>query len=247
MNVQPCYTGPFYFKTWPLPIHNPYTATLDWQGHSPFRALFDLNGNTEYENTNSATAVHSYDLNTFRYDLFGARNLLSVQALTSNGTTSQPFSLSPVGVDLPFWLPFSQMTLEVPQNCGHPMTASWSVLFPTPAFEAQVTPPSWFPYVGGTRLGIVETQAGWQTELSGSGEGTVGITGQTGFEIGKSTVTGSVTGSGDIQIDPQEGVKLDQASFNLKIEGTIEDTKPVIDVFCGLATGVDCKLKQAGV
>jgi hypothetical protein len=245
--VKFCIGGPFYFKPW-LPVSNRCEARVDWQGHTPAYVGFTLNGRTAQESTSGDTASHTYDLGRdFRFGRLGTRNTLAVQAVASNeAASSLPYYLYPIGIASPPWLPFDKMKQEVPWGCaGEPMKVQWEIQYPDPGFEAKVTPPSWFPFMGGHPVGIKESHAGLWARFAGDGEGSAKLSGQTGFQVAEQEVTGKLFGAGEGTVHEGKGIELERASFGLEVEGTVKATKPLVDLICDAVTGGACPLEEA--
>ncbi|HOH21278.1 MAG TPA: CARDB domain-containing protein, partial [Anaerolineaceae bacterium] len=245
-SVSPCIGGSFYFQPWGAPVTNTYTAAVDWQGLTPGEGWFTLNQVTVTVPPSGNTLTHAYNLgNDFNFSLLGSRNQLSVEAVDAEGVVSPPFTLQPIGVEFPAWLPYSSMTIIAPVGCTRaPMRAEGEIAYPTPAFKADITPPDWFPLLGGETFGIRETQAGVSFELEGSGEGEAAVFGQTGFQAAGDEVIGRIYGGGEGVILPDEGIRLDQTALGLEISGKIEAEEPVVELICNAFTGGTCSLEE---
>jgi hypothetical protein len=241
-----CIGGPYYFRPWPLPASTELRAQVDWRDYAPDRVRFDLNGVAHNENASGALVAHSLDLQDLDFGPLGQQNTLLVQAYAQEGLISPPYVAHPIGVESPAWLPLDGVQLEIPVGCsGQPMAARWSVAFPDPAIEARVTPPSWFPFIGGSPLGLQRTQAGLDVEFRGSGQGSATVYGQTGFDAAEGEVTGRVSGQGSGSIVQGQGMQLQDVSLGLDLEGMVQSERPLIDVLCNAASGGACPLREA--
>ncbi len=244
--VTPCISGPYYFPTIGA-LDNTFSAAINWQSLTPQSATFKLHDVDSVETASGDTVSHTYSMtNDFGFNPFNPLRTLTVTARAANGAVSDPFTFNAYTVNVPTWLPFSTITVTTPSFCQNkPEKLEATFVFPNPAFEGKVTPPTWFPFIGGKPLGIKETQAGLKAEIQGSGEGSIGIFGQTGFEAGGATITGKLTGSGKVQISPENGMQLTGAAIEFELAGKIELAKPVVELICGAATAGACRLRDA--
>ena len=225
-------------------INNAYTATVNWQGRTPYQGTFSLNGISSVEPASGTSVAHTYDLSQdFRFGLPVELNNHAVTVKATNGLTSPVMTLNQYGINIPVWLPLPKMKLTTPVFCGSPMKVAGEIAFPDPAFEGKVNMPAWIPIFGGAKFGVAETQAGVNFEMDGTGTTKAGVSGQTGFEAAGSTITGKVTGSGEGMIDPVTGTRLDKASLNLEIAGEIK-RQSVVEIICKIFTAGACPLKE---
>ncbi len=243
-NVRSCFIGPFYLKGVWLP--NRYDAFVDWRGATPGYVEFTLNGVTSQEPASGNPVSHVYNMGSdLRYGLLGVRNELRVRAVTKDGRTSPPRTLRPIGIRPPWWLPVQPVVLNPGCLEGEAKYKFVGIHFPEPPFEGKVTPPSWFPYIGGQSFGVRETQAGLEVEVTSAGNGLVKLSGQTGFGAAGQAVGGKVYGRGDVSTREGGGLRIDRATFGLGLWGKIEVPRPVLDVICKAFTGGACPLKEA--
>ncbi|RMD68099.1 MAG: hypothetical protein D6819_10175, partial [Gammaproteobacteria bacterium] len=245
--VQSCFEGAFYPRG--VDSLNRFKAYVDWQGTSPSRVDFDLNGATSTENASSWGAYHDYNMGQeLNYGLLGARNTLQVTARSTDGKTSPPYTYHLVGINPPPWIGAKPPVGFAPaclDGGGSVLKFRWKLEYPEPPFEGQVTPPSWFPFIGGQPFGVRETQAGLEVEASSAGDGSAKLSGQTGFDAAGKGVTGQVYGQGDVAIREGEGLRLTGATLGLELNDKIEITRPVLDIICKAFTGGICPLKEA--
>jgi hypothetical protein len=120
-----------------------------------------------------------FDLN---YGVFTHRNTLQAVAVTTGGRSSSPYVVYPIGVGLPAWLPIIPNVID-PGCLRGAASYQWDLTFPEPAFEAQITPPGWFPFIGGETFGIPPTQAEIALTCKTDGTGEAEASGQTGFKV----------------------------------------------------------------
>ena len=80
------------------------TATVDWAGMTASKVVFSLNGATKEISTSGPTAQTSYNMGSaLQYSAAGAKNVLTVWAVASNGQQSQSQQLALWGLQLPQW------------------------------------------------------------------------------------------------------------------------------------------------
>ncbi|MBN1178022.1 MAG: hypothetical protein JXD18_02345, partial [Anaerolineae bacterium] len=106
--------------------------------------------------------------------------------------------------------------------------------YPNPAFEASVDVPKAVPYLGGKKLGILESQAKASVNASSSGEGKLGLEGQTGLGLGAFNIVGELGGEGQFKFQTGDGLRMDKAKLKLGIstpfkkEMTLADLVPAV-------------------
>jgi hypothetical protein len=241
--LRSCFAGPFYF--FGPSLSNRYDAFVDWQGRTPAFVDFALNGTPAREPASGSPVSHAYDMGTdLRYGLLGARNELNVQAVATNGRTSLPYMLYPIGLFFPLWMP-GQPAVINPGCVEGKATYKQELAFPEPPFEGNVTPPTWFPFIGGSPFGVHETQASLKVEASTDGIAAAELSGQTGFGAAGQAVIGRACGGGEGDIREGEGLRLTDVLFGLELLGKITAERPLLDVICKAFTGGICPLKEA--
>jgi hypothetical protein len=105
-----------------------------------------------------------------------------------------------------------------------------TVKFPEPAFEGGGTVPAIVPWLGGKKLGVVETQGSLSWEALSTSEGQGALSGQTGFEAMGGSVIGSLGGRARILLD-ETGVHIPEGGIDFGISGKIEsDPEPLLKV-----------------
>ncbi len=106
--------------------------------------------------------------------------------------------------------------------------------YPNPAFEASVDVPRAVPYLGGKKLGILESQATASVNASSSGEGKLGLDGQTGLGLGAFNIVGELGGEGQFRFQMGDGLRMEKAKLKLAIstpfkkEMTLSDLIPAV-------------------
>ena len=241
--LRSCFVGPFYFFGPSLP--NRYDAFVDWQGRTPAFVDFALNGATAREPASGNPVSHAYDMGSdLRYGLLGARNEVSAQPIAVDGATSSPHALYPVGLFFPLWIPVQPAVIN-PGCVDGKATYKMELAFPEPPFEGNVTPPGWFPFIGGSPFGVCETQASLELEASTDGTAAAELSGQTGFDAAGDAVIGRAYGGGEGDIREGQGFRLTDVLFGLELLGKITAERPLLDVICKASTGGICPLKEA--
>lgn len=183
-----------------------------------------------------------------KYGALWAHNTLQVTARSGEGTASPPYDLNLIGINPPSWTGYRPPVSFSPSctdGWGGTLNFGWNLKYPDPPFEGQVTPPSWFPFVGGDPFGVRETQAALDISASSDGSGSAQLSGQTGFDVAGQGVGGRAYGQGDARIREEKGLQLTQALLGLEVEGEVEASRPLVDVICKAATGGACPLKEA--
>ena len=234
--IQPCFRGPFYPRG--LPVLNRYRAYVDWRATTPASVEFTLNGSTRPGTLTSYGAYADYNMGQdLRYGFLWARNTLEVTARNAEGITSSPYGISIIGINPPRWLgerPPMSLTPHCQDGWDAVLRFWWDWVFPEPPFGGRVTPPSWFPYLGGKPFGIKDTQAALRVEAASDGTGLARLSGQTGFELAGQEVAGRAFGQGDVAIREEEGLQLTGASMGIEISGTVKKSIGVVDLIPAL-------------
>jgi len=172
-----------------------------------------------------------FDLN---YGVFTHRNTLQAVAVTTGGRSSSPYVVYPIGVGLPAWLPIIPNVID-PGCLRGAASYQWDLTFPEPAFEAQITPPGWFPFIGGETFGIPPTQAEIALTCKTDGTGEAEASGQTGFKVAGQEVEGKLSGKGIGQITEGKGVQLTDAELGFELSGEIKKKVGILSVIPALA------------
>ena len=212
------------------------------------QVTFDLNGSIVASPLVDQQASVSYGIGSdFNYSTTGITNTLAVTVIENNRSVSAPQdfqeTLTLIGITPPSWLPNDFEVVH--ENEGATLKYIWERQYPDPAFEGLVTPPQWVPFVGGSPLGIQETQASMNLEVTSVGTGKAIITGTTGFDIAEQEIGGTISGEGLASIQQGEGIQLDQADFTLNISGKLEKEAMLVDVLCRAVTAGTCPLRDA--
>ena len=235
--VQSCFRGSFYPQG--LSILNRYKAFVNWQQSTPGAVDFSLNRTSRQGTMTSYGAYTDYNMGQdLQYGVLWARNTLEVTARNSEGRTSEPYRISIIGFNPPRWLgerPPVSLSPHCQDGWDAVLRFKWNLAFPAPPFGGKVTPPSWFPYLGGKTFGIKDTQAVLGLEAASDGTGLASLSGQTGFELAGQEVSGKVFGQGDVTIQGGEGLQLTKASMGLEINGSVKRTIGVVNLIPALS------------
>lgn len=245
VKVEPCIQGPYYFNPSPLKIDHQYNAEINWQGQSPERVIFNLNGNSWAKPASGVTVSHTFDLGKdFKFGTLAAVNNLSVQAVAANGAASNPFTINPIGINIPSWLLTGTVLDYTTPKCHESVWVKGEFKFPDPVFNPMYHVPVFIPILGDNQIGIRETQAGFKWEIGSDGQAFIRIFGETGFKAAGQDVYGKLGGKGTLQVNSEGGITLEKAGIDFEIFGKIEKTVPVIDLICKAITGGTCPLKE---
>ena len=248
LEVQPEYgVAPGYFLNH-LTVDNRFKALVDWNGPAyetpdtaaPFGdVLFNLNGGESQVIGAQWGAERAYNMGSdFQASLQCANNTLRVQAVypAPNGRTyrSLDTTLQPTVFTFPGWVDWLETlglgsfktTLKAPI-----VEYAYQFTYPAEPFAANWTPPAWVPYIGGHRLGIIETQAGVQALGRSNGVGQGRVTGQTGLDLGMMQLVGSLYGQGDVALTCGRSLDLKQAELGFTVRNTAEVSIGLADLF----------------
>jgi len=143
-------------------------------------------------------------------------------------------NVTPLVYPYPAWASYVQLgNFGVDLGAGVVSYAN-DAKYPDPAFEASVDIPKAVPYLGGSELGILESQAEAGIEASSAGEGKLELCGQTGLGLGAVNIVGELGGEGQFKFKHGEGLYMDKATFNLAVstpfekEMTLSDLVPAV-------------------
>ena len=209
---------------------NTYTVKVDWAG-SPGVVMFSANGLTYYEQGTVEGGSHVFDMGfDFDADHSLTGNTITIVAVNADGVESEPVFIQPVIVKSPEWA-FALGVFDG-QKWGSESIYRFSLGFqyPQEPFRAIVDVPGWFPFIGGHRLGITDTQAEALAYFQSNREGGVELKGTLGFEAAGQAIIGSLGGGGDIEYVPGEGLVWTGASLNLGLSGKISKEIGVVEV-----------------
>lgn len=182
-----------------IPVTNRYTAAIDWDGADPGSARFILDGEQPQDMTvNGNTAT--YDLAVGSIQRTGDIPI-SIEA-DIEGRIDRADDLGPLTiVPLPNWAgPFN---FQARPPAGDHVLYKGEYRLPDQPLSANITLPSWLPYVGGT-WGLLPTQlkVGLSANSSGATERD-GLAAQGGFGLGNRRFTLAASGNlyGTLQHD----------------------------------------------
>jgi outer membrane protein assembly factor BamB len=190
LNVSSDYMGNFIFAgsapAWGVCADNTYQAEVDWNGSNsgpgdPGTVTFALNGQAVIEPGNVDGAEHTYNVLS---DFENGLNDLTVVAANAQGGSSDPYAATVLKLSFPSWISYLDPDLSsFKTSCaGGIVVYKAGVSFPQPpiSFTLDVDPE--VPYLGG-QVYLDKTYAELAAEAKSTGQGQVGISGQTGFGI----------------------------------------------------------------
>jgi len=216
-------------------LKNEYGVMVDWQG-SPGHVEFILNGTTHTEVGSVFGANHTFDMgHDFRPNSLPFGNTLEIVVVNGEGQRSEPAKFHPVVTPVPDWcysVGYSFFTVSA--DSGGNISFKTSLSHPSKPFTGQVAMPSGFPFLGGHHFGLKETQAGFSLVINSTGSASLSLGGQTGFTAGGSTLVGKVSGAGEVEYIPGNGLEWMSASFGIGIGGELEFSQPVVALFPGM-------------
>ncbi len=218
------------------PFENRFDVKVDWAGAAPGTVRFSVNGGAPFSEAGGPTG----GAHVFRMDRdFPAAltpSVVRIVPVTASGLQGVAWDEKVLVFPFPTWLTYlakgshglASYSLDA---SGGEVVASFGLEYPKPHIGASFVPPSWVPYVGGSKLGLRETFVGLDARISGTGRGEVSLAGATGFEAMGKAIDGSVSGSGTFRLGPPNGIELVEASGSLHIGGKLTDERGILDVF----------------
>ena len=222
-------------------LDNRFDAVVDWAGARPGTLRFSVNGSSP----STAAGGPSGASWTYRMDKdFPAAltpNVVRIVPVTADGIEGIPWEEKVLVFPFPSWLSFlreggrggTKFSLGA---SGGEVIAGFGLEFPKPHIGSadrptSFVPPSWVPYLGGSRLGLSETFIGFDARVSSLGTGEVDLRGATGFEAMGQSISGSVSGAGKFRLGPPNGLEFVEASGRLEIRGEVTDEKGILEIF----------------
>jgi len=243
IRIETCILGKYFIQG--VNVENRYDAFVPDMSR---QVIFRLNGDDTIVDVSNNPVSTFYDMGEdLIYSIPGVTNLLSARAVDQNGNESEPAEIDLVGIGWPQWLFFApdhEQTGDCRTGTSE-LTYIWKRQYPEEPFQGQITPPDWVPFLGGSPLGIKDTQATLDIEAKPVGTGSVKVTGESGFEVADQEINGEATGQGDVSISEDAGIQLDAATLALEINGKVEGERPVVDIICKSFTAGTCPLKEA--
>jgi uncharacterized protein (TIGR03437 family) len=224
--VQRQYSG--YF----LPfgdVPDRFDVTVAWCA-APGSVKFDINGvNAAIESATGSVTSHLFHM-TEDFPAQFAPSVVTITPISSDGTAGQPWTEQVYVFGLPSWLEVVGLLPSV-DITSNGVTYGWSFQFPDPPISnANISFPSWVPFLGGEEFGLKNTSFSVGASVSSSGSGSGSVSGSTGFTAFGSDLDGTVGGSANFSISPSAGLMLQKATVNLGITGTITKDESVLDV-----------------
>jgi len=214
-----------------------FDVTVTWCG-TPGSVRFDINGaSVGTESAAGPVTSHVFHMaGDFPAQL--APSAVTITPISSDGTTGQPWIERVYVFGLPSWLEVTSQQvgfLPAVNVTSSDVTYSWSFQFPNPPItDANISFPSWVPFLGGQEFGLKDTSFSVNANVSSSGPGSGSVTGTTGFTAFGSDLDGTIGGSAGFSVGPPDGLALQNASVNLGISGTIKKDESVVDVLAAI-------------
>ncbi len=238
---------PEYKKVFLFGAHlsNTYNVGVEWNGNTPLRLEFTLNGSKKTVPATAEGGSTAYDMGfDFKADDQGGNNILTVVAVGMNDEgrelASKPNTLSPKVILLSVWLAsyFSAGEMSV-DGSGKPNAVyKTKFIWPDPKIETEVNVPSWVPYLSG-KTGLEETGVDFEFEAQSKGEGKAEISGGTTACIacpteggsdsdGGTQFSGTIFGNGKFEID---ALRLVGGEVGIKVGTEISKENKISDLF----------------
>jgi len=237
ISLRPCIGGSLYFATGTAS----FRAIVDWRGHAPGELVYTLAGRESRLPMSGPEASLTVVL-----DGLPSGPLPLTVHVEAAGLSSHSLSLSDqiAIVEHPAWWPLSQRAVQVAATCqGAPLTTTCHVLYPPEMLDGRVQVPVLVPFLGGHPLGLAPTQAELHATVNSFGEASLQVSGGTGLAVGGQRIAGSIHGDGAFALDGNRLV-LDRGNAGLVAAGQVAIEKPLIEIICGAATGLDCRLRD---
>ena len=248
VSVTPQYTLDGHYFLDNQSVSNLIAVVVDWNGDlpgmgaAPFGTVhFDLNGAVVDKAGTAVGASHTYDMGSdFNSSLSCANNTLKIWA-ENGGVSSAITTIQPTVFPFPEWvewvvqnIPGSDATFQTTAKA--PLVEyNYAFKYPEPAFEATWDVPAAVPYLGGKKIGILETQAAATALGRSNGLGEIGLSGGTGLGLAAVDVAGEVGGVGEVQFKCGESLDLLSTTLTLNVNATIEKELNLTDLFPPLA------------
>ena len=219
-------------------VTNRFDVNVAWNGE-PGSVRFSVAGvPIATERGTAAGASHTFNMATDFRPSWAPIEML-VTAENAAGEESAPVLQNVCVLPFPRWLSGESSEGRPLQYSfgGGDLKASFALEFPKPhlAENGPINIPAFVPFIGG-KFGLTETFARLQGQISSnSGRGSVTLSGQTGFTAAGQSLTGRISGTGNLRLECQDGLRLDDTTFTLSLAGKISKEAGVVDVIPQLA------------
>lgn len=233
MTIASCVDGK-YFLDVPLPVHNRFDATVDWDnlGSAAGFVEFNLGGQKTTPSLTQGVYPEHYNMSADLIHLFpSASNNLQIRALAPDGSELASQDIKLIGIDVP---PFLPLPVDVSQtsDCSVPgskndVKYSTTYKFPPddyePLFIEAPFLPQWIPFLANKSLVVLEAiRPEFKMTAKPSGQGTLQIA-SSPFPKDTLTIAGKEVGlkllaEGKVVLSEANGITLEGAGFGLNAE-----------------------------
>jgi hypothetical protein len=219
-----------------------FLVDVDWAG-TPGLVSFSIDGRAPITEPGTPSgASHTFNLES-QFEPKFLPSVITISVVNGEGVGGMPVDEELFVFPRPLWLDealsigFGNLSF---QREGDHVIASIELDYPDPHLcedvACQVNIPTFVPYFGGDRIGLVETFARIGGSVSSVGTGSLELLGQTGFVALGGEVVGTVSGSGEFELMPMEGFELTTASFGLELAGVLKKKVGVVDAVPALSS-----------
>lgn len=237
IDLRPCASGRYYFASGTAS----FRARVDWRGHAPGELVYVLAGRELSLPMSSPEAVFAVPLGHLPSGPLALNVRAEADGLRSNSLSPNP---SITLLSYPTWWPMGQRTVTGASACqGAPITTTCDVLYPPQMLDGRVQVPLVVPFVGGRPLGLAPTQAELHALVNSHGAASLEVRGNTGLVLGEHRIDGRIAGDGRFALQENRLV-LDEGVAGLTAAGQVTIDQPLIEIICGAATGLDCRLRE---
>jgi len=235
------------------PATRDYDVSVDWAGGQPGYVVFNANGAISLVDANERTAWKTYNKTynmgtDFIPTLDCKVNSIQIKAVGLDGQKSKVVFIYPVVVPPPSWAEWGPFKL-IMDSYNYP-TFTLSGSYPVEPLKVGVNPESlgpilwkaWglFPFLGGCNFELKKTQASLAIDIDpAQGNGSVTVTGTTGFAAAGQEIMGTVGGKGSVQYVPGQGLEWNGASFLVGVEGRFTKEVGPVTVIPALTSAVN--------
>jgi hypothetical protein len=213
-------------------VTNVFDVHVTWNGQ-PGSVNFNVNGTTiATEQGNAVGASHAFNMGS-NFTASFAPIEMQIKAQNAAGQYSATNIQSICVLPYPTWLSEESAAGNVVRffiNSGD-VRATFTADFPRPhlATAGPINIPAYVPFIDG-QLGLIESFARLQGSVSSNDRsGLITLSGQTGFTAAGQTISGRVSGAGNISLECQNGLQLQSTTFQLTLAGNLRKEVGIAD------------------